>query len=281
VEISPRYDADPLIALGGPPAAIGAPLVRQRRRLLRELAGLTADQWAAPSRCEGWRVQDVVAHLVSTDQFWQMSVDAAVAGEPTRFLGGFDPKATPAAIVDARRDLSPDEVLATFVDVGGRLCDTFESLDDRAWAAIGESPAGHVTLTSLAHHALWDCWIHERDILQPLGFDQDEEPDEVLASLRYAAALAPAFALQADPSRIGALVVETKSPVSRFVVDVAGVVSVHDDEAPAGAFVMCGDAVELLDALSIRGPLPFDVPAEYGWLLNGLAEIFEAPMRAS
>ena len=47
----------------------------------------------------------------------------------------------------------------------------------------------------VAHHALWDCWVHERDIVLPLGLPTAIEPDEVRACLRYAAALSPAFAI--------------------------------------------------------------------------------------
>ncbi len=70
-------------------------------------------------------------------------------------------------------------------------------------------------LRAVAHHALWDAWIHERDIAVPLGLSATEEPDEVLACLRYVAALGPAFALTADRARRGALVVDAGDLVSR------------------------------------------------------------------
>ncbi len=35
----------------------------ERTRVLRLLAGLTDDQWQAPTDCEGWSVRDIVAHL--------------------------------------------------------------------------------------------------------------------------------------------------------------------------------------------------------------------------
>jgi uncharacterized protein (TIGR03083 family) len=38
-------------------------LLVERRLLLPFLDGLTADQWDAPTLCEGWRVREVVAHL--------------------------------------------------------------------------------------------------------------------------------------------------------------------------------------------------------------------------
>ncbi len=35
----------------------------ERSRLLRQLGGLTDDQWTSPTDCEGWSVRDIVAHL--------------------------------------------------------------------------------------------------------------------------------------------------------------------------------------------------------------------------
>src|SRR5690606_41760222 len=37
----------------------------ERADLLAFLRGLTPEQWEAPSLCAGWRVRDVVAHVVS------------------------------------------------------------------------------------------------------------------------------------------------------------------------------------------------------------------------
>ena len=98
MKITPRYDTGPIIRLDGPPSAVRTPLLRQRRRFARQLSTFTPDQWAAASRCEGWRVQDVVAHLTSTDQFWHFAVASGLAGTPTRMLESFDPKAVPAAL---------------------------------------------------------------------------------------------------------------------------------------------------------------------------------------
>lgn len=41
------------------------PLVHaERHSLIADLQGLTPEQWSQPSRCAGWTVHDVVAHLV-------------------------------------------------------------------------------------------------------------------------------------------------------------------------------------------------------------------------
>jgi uncharacterized protein (TIGR03083 family) len=275
VKITPRYDTGPIIRLDGPPPAIRTPLLRQRRRFARQLSTFTPEQWGAASRCVGWRVQDVVAHLTSTDQFWHFAVSSGLAGTPTRMLESFDPKAVPAALVDAVRDAPAADALAAYVEANDALCALFESLDDAGWDAIGEAPPGHLSISALAHHALWDSWVHERDVLQPLGIAQDEAPDEVLACLRYAAALSPAFALQADGARAGALALVVEQPSAHVLVTVGDDVLVTDDGPPSGALVLRGDAVELLEALSVRRPLHSAVSDEHAWLLVGLREVFE------
>ena len=42
---------------------------RERTELLALLETLTPEEWEAPSLCSGWRVRDVVAHVVAYDRF--------------------------------------------------------------------------------------------------------------------------------------------------------------------------------------------------------------------
>jgi hypothetical protein len=127
----------------------------------------------------------------------------------------------------------------------------------------------------VAHHALWDCWIHERDIALPLGSTPPAEPDEVASCLRYAAALNPAFAISTGSTFADVFAVEANDPVLSFVLDVGESVAVRDDPAPSGVPCLRGDAVELIEAISIRAPLPTSAPAEWLRLLDGLATVFD------
>jgi hypothetical protein len=179
-------------------------------------------------------------------------------------------------MVDAVRGAAPEATLATYLEASGALCATVEALDEAEWVATAETPVGDVAVSTLVHHALWDSWVHERDVLGPLGMTQELEPDEILASLRYAAALAPAFALQADPTRRGSILFEITDPDARVAVTIGGSVYVEDGEALEGALAMRGDAVEVLEALSIRTPWTQAAPADQAWLLTGLADVFES-----
>jgi len=273
--LTPRYD-DPAflqfeLSLGDP----AVPLLRQRRRLASLLAGLDAEQWAAGTRCEGWSVQDVVSHLVTTNQFWAFSIASALGGEPTRFLAAFDPVVSTVELVEAVRSQTPAEVRDRFVETNEAIADAIAELDDDGWSTLGEAPPGHVPLRALALHALWDSWIHERDIVLPLGLTPVEAPDEVAGCLLYGAALSPAFGVAAGTTRHGMIAVEATDPDIRFVVEVGASVVVRAGDTTSDALCLHGPAVELVEALCFRVPLPCPVPDHQQWLLSGLAEVFD------
>ena len=54
-------------AFDGDPAAIGQLIVGQRRRFGAALAALSDEQWAHPSRCEGWSARDVALHMATAN----------------------------------------------------------------------------------------------------------------------------------------------------------------------------------------------------------------------
>lgn len=278
MRLTPRYDEPGFFRIDldlGDPAG---PLVRQRARLASTLAELDDDQWAAPSRCDGWSAKDVVAHLAVANQFWALAVGTGRAGEPTRFLATFDPVASPIEHVDATRAESPAEVLGRFVATNDALADALAGLDDEGWSALGEAPPGHVPLRAVALHALWDAWVHERDVLLPLGVAPAEEADEIVASLAYAAALGPALALCSGETRAGSIAVLPDDADVAIVVDAGPDVVVRGGDVPADALRLTGRAVDLLEGLSRRAPLPCPVPDGQEWLLAGLAQAFDQPV---
>jgi uncharacterized protein (TIGR03083 family) len=274
--VSPRYEGPTIISIAGPSGDQLVPVVRQRRRLEAMLGDLRPGDWSSASRCDGWTVKDVVAHMVGVNAFWHASVQAGLAGEPTRVLVGFDPATTPALMVAAMGELAAPDVLAQFVASNNAFLDVLGQLDDRGWVTLAESPPGHVPIRLVAHHALWDCWIHERDIALPLGSTPPAEPDEVRSCLRYAAALSPAFTIACGHTFADVFAVEATDPTLSFILEAAQSVSVRDALAPGDAPCLRGDAVTLVEALSLRGPLPASSPAEWVHLLEGLMTAFNA-----
>ena len=274
--LSPRYDGPTLVSFDGAADDQLAPVVRQRRRMETMLGRLDEEQWRTESRCEGWTVHDVTAHIIGVNAFWQASVMAGLAGSPTRVLAGFDPASTPPLMVGPMRSLTPAEILDQLVSSNDGFLGALQNLDAGGWSTLAESPPGHVPIRLLAQHALWDTWIHERDIALPLGLTPPVETDEVLSALRYAAALSPAFLITTGRAPSGVFAVEATNPDSCFTVEVGESVEVRDNPAPAGAPCLRGDAVGLVEGLSIRAPLPDSTPPGWQQLLEGLAHAFTA-----
>ena len=152
-------------------------------------------------------MQDVIAHLDSTNQFFAISISAGWPASPP----ASSPRSTPSRRrprwSPRARSQTSAEVLDAFVTSTEGLAQAVAGLDEVGWATLGEAPPGHVALRAVALHALWDAWIHERDVLLPLGLPIVEEADEISDSLRYAAALGPAFATTLGSTRCGAIVV--------------------------------------------------------------------------
>ncbi len=95
------------------------------------------------------------------------------------------------------------------------------------------------------HHALWDSWIHERDIAVPLGRTPEVEPDEAIASLRYVAALSPAVALAAGASGTAGFDVSVSDPNAEFHVAISGDVVVTDRDVGTRLPDSTGSCVDL------------------------------------
>jgi hypothetical protein len=127
----------------------------------------------------------------------------------------------------------------------------------------------------VADHALWDAWVHERDVLLPLDDPPPAEPDEVRTSLRYVAALGLAFRLGGAEVAAGSASIRVADPDDQFVVALGSDAAlVHGGEPPADARPVEGPAVDLLEMLSIRD-VGRAVPADVAWLGEGLAAIFD------
>jgi uncharacterized protein (TIGR03083 family) len=270
MQITPVYDDPPVLSLPDL-GAVDAVVRQQRTRMLTVLRSLDASQWDAASRCEKWSVKDVVSHLISTDRFWAISFRAGMNGEPTRFLEAFDPVASPEQMVETMRVLPGDAVLSQYETQAANLFGALEKVAD--WSVLAEAPPGHIPLNAAASHALWDAWVHERDIVIPLGLPTTEADEEMRVVLQYAAALSPAFSVATRSGRRGSLTVEAHDPAVAFTVEVADRVVVREGGGDGGP-QLHGAAVDLIEGLSHRAPLP-TLPPDDQWLLAGLAEVFD------
>jgi len=148
-----------------------------RDAVLEVAKSLRADEWAMPSDCDGWRVQDVIAHMANVCRT-VVDPGALAPGVPG------DLEATQAAQAEAHRDWTPDAVLADYEDVSGKAVESVIGLQAPGTAkmVIPIENAGHYPLHMVVNAFAFDHYCHLRyDVLRPNGpIDRPAPPsDEV------------------------------------------------------------------------------------------------------
>ena len=258
--------------------ALRAPVeawVRHRRRLVEALAALDDAQWKEPTRCTAWDARGVVGHLVVVDQFWMTTMGAAQRGDaPTRFIEGFDPSSGTDALVAPLLDQPPAAVLEQLATGTDAFVALVESMEGEQWDALGEAPFGHMPAHLLLAHAYWDSWLHERDILEPLGVAGPVDADDLRNATVYTfvvGGLQGGLLGDATPTGPG-----PDAPIDATVTfdDLPFALHVRYDDAmhlslaDAAAASAAGDALTLVEHIAGRdasrptGVLPPDLDAQ-------------------
>lgn len=284
--MSPRplrqfYDHDRNLAIDGlePPTEA---FRRHRRRFVEQLESMSEEEWGRTTRCDAWDARDVVNHLVSADGFWVLTIGGRAngPGQRTRFLQGFDPTTTPATIVADQHTRPTADVLDAFRASTEQLA---AALDEVAaadeWSAVSESPFGHVPITVIAAHSLWDSWLHERDVLVPLGRPTPVEEDELLNAAAFTLFVGGAQGGVLDddepvgdgpvsPVHVTLAFADLPGRTLQLTVDRDVEVTVRP-AAESSAAVDAGTAIDLVEGVAGRSPvepvlarLPEDVAAQ-------------------
>lgn len=131
----------------------------ERRRLARDLDGLSADQWEAPSLCPGWSVHDVLAHLIGSATTTRWGFVRQMAAARFDFDRANDQGVARYRTADPRRTL-----------------DAFRAVVDRT-----DAPPGPLATR------LVEAYVHGEDIRRPLGIEASYPPEHVMTGLEYMA----------------------------------------------------------------------------------------------
>jgi Mycothiol maleylpyruvate isomerase N-terminal domain len=165
-----------------------------RGEVLKVAQSLSVEEWAMPSDCDGWRVQDVIAHMAN--------VCRAVV-DPGSLPPGVpgDLEATQAAQAEAHRTWTAEEVLADYEDVSGKALESVVGLQAPGMAetVIPIENAGHYPLHMVVNAFAFDHYCHLRfDMLRPNGpIDRPVPPSDDMrlgASLEWLVAGLPQMA---------------------------------------------------------------------------------------
>lgn len=133
-------------------------LVTELEEFRRLVASIDESQWTAPTRCEGWSVADVSAHVIGS------MVDVTEG----RLEGLGSPEVTAREVAE-RRGRSPRELAEELAATTKVATDMLAIFDDPTWNA--PSPGGSYDGTlGQGVEALWyDTYLHADDIRAALG----------------------------------------------------------------------------------------------------------------
>ena len=154
-----------------------AALKAERQEILTMAHSLTLAEWHMPSDCDGWRVQEVVAHMAAV--FRGLVEPGSV---PTG--DGTDVEASAELAVAERTSWEPAEVLAEYEEYSSKAIDVLNAMQDPPTAdmVIPMGNLGSYPLHILANALAFDHYCHLRnDILKPNGpIDRPRPADDDL-----------------------------------------------------------------------------------------------------
>jgi uncharacterized protein (TIGR03083 family) len=228
--------------------------VGQRVRTLAAARALDADEWTGPSRCSAWTAHQLLLHVLGATA----ACRTTLTGERDVFAGGFDPNSGPASFVDAR---TGEPVATTLDDLEREIARTADAIE----LLRGSEPAptrtavwgAQVDWRLFLTHMFWDGWLHERDLLLPLGRPAPTSPAEAELAAAYGLHSAGILnGLTGNPVDITVQLGGTGAGTYRVVADggdarVTVDASVNEDPI--------GDAPAVTDAIAGRGPALVEV----------------------
>ncbi len=133
-------------------------LVRaEREAIIRDLEGLTDEQWDRASLCEGWSVHDVAAHLVANARNTAIGVVWAMV------RARFDFDRQNDQTMRRAKGATPQDTLQRLREVASRRTGPPAPLDSRLVEEV----------------------LHGEDIRRPLGIGHVYAPEAVERALRY------------------------------------------------------------------------------------------------
>lgn len=133
-----------------------AGLLREYRSFADLLATLDMSMWVRATRCAGWQVRDVAAHVVG------QAIDTVTGASGTRSAE------EQAASLRAESPLSLAAQMREIVQSAARLVAAF---DDDIWAR--PSPLPRLTVGRAIHALLMDAYVHADDIRDAIDQPSD------------------------------------------------------------------------------------------------------------
>jgi len=223
-------------------------LAAHHDRVITGWQALTPEQWEQPSRNTTWTAHETARHVADCMD----RVAGMILGAPSPAAAGpFDPRETPEIWLAASADHAPAQTIERFANAAPLF---------RAEAAervnAGDTSTG-MTVYGPAHwsvnvvHVFWDSWLHERDIMLPLGLPAESTPDEQRLASIYGLLMAMVPARMMDQTFAASVRFDRTPAVAVTAAHEAG--QFTSAETLESSTALDGELCSLVDSLSGRG----------------------------
>jgi uncharacterized protein (TIGR03083 family) len=137
-------------------------LIEQEWSVIDELCSeLMPKEWNTLTDCPGWTVKDQLAHMCALESILLGEKPAPpLAQNPSHVRNEMG--AVNEAGIEARRHLSPEEILAEFLEVTTARLKVLGDVED--WGAETQGVLGRAPMREVIAVRLLDCFYHEQDI---------------------------------------------------------------------------------------------------------------------
>ena len=107
-------------------------LRESRAQVVAFARAVPAEAWERPSPLDGWKCKDLLAHIgKGNDQIFQQLLPMVVAGKPVDIsIFASDTDQANARVVGARRERSPDDIIAEVEQAGEEIQELLSQLRD-------------------------------------------------------------------------------------------------------------------------------------------------------
>ena len=236
----------------------------QRDRLVGRLAGLGSDGWRQATRCTLWDVADLVSHMTDTNRWMLAALAAAQDPSLPSPFDGFDNRVTPHEGVVAARGRSPVDLLEDLTSGTEQVAKALAAGADPDFPLV-KFTVGWYRAPFAGLHLLWDSWLHERDVLLPLGLGGDHTDEELAAVAAYSMFFAGIVMGPFDPPvAVDALLRDRADRSFRLTLGASVHLGPRPEDDGAADHRIEGPTLATIDTLFGRGPLSEAIAADEG-----------------
>jgi uncharacterized protein (TIGR03083 family) len=175
-------------------SAVLAGLFASWDSILALLRALSDEQWQLATCLPGWRVQDVVSHMIGTESMLagiatpEADCDVAELDHVRNPIGAMN-----ECWVRSLREETPAAMIDRFDAVTQTRRRQLGDMSDDQWNEVTATPAGPDTYGRFMRIRTFDCWMHEHDIRETVGLaatqlasvDAREAFDEMTGSMGF------------------------------------------------------------------------------------------------